>query len=236
MIRIIKKILKITGYTVLGIVAFVCLYFLTAFVCSRITINNAPAGSQEVTLYIKTNGVHTDIIVPVHTGQMDWSREVKFSNTTSKDTSCQYLALGWGDKGFYLNTPQWSDLKFSVAFNAAFGLSTTAIHATFYNSLQENERCRKITISRDQYQLLINYITASFRKDENGHFINIKTNANYSEADAFYEAKGSYNLFRTCNTWANNALKTSGLKCCLWTIFDKGIFLKYPLLYGSATP
>jgi hypothetical protein len=73
----------------------------------------------------------------------------------------------------------------------------------------------------------VKYILDSFQQDANGHLINIQTNANYSHADAFYEAKGSYSLFHTCNTWANNGLKASGQKCCLWTIFDTGIFLKY---------
>jgi hypothetical protein len=54
-----------------------------------------------------------------------------------------YLAFGWGDKGFYLNTPEWADLKVSTALNAAFGLSSSAIHSTFYKKLRENETCKK---------------------------------------------------------------------------------------------
>lgn len=139
----------------------------------------------------------------------------------------QFVAFGWGDKSFYLETPNWSDLKFKVAFNAVFGLSTTAIHATFYNSLQENESCKEIRISQQEYNKLCKYILQSFQLNEKSETINIPTNANYGNTDAFYEAKGTYNLFFTCNTWANNALKVSGLSCCLWTIFDTGIFLKY---------
>ena len=199
----------------------------TAFVCSRITIGKDAGTKDEVAIYIKTNGVHTDIVMPVRTPQIDWSREIKYANTALHDTTWQYIALGWGDKGFYLQTPNWSDLKFSVAFNAAFALSTTAMHATFYKELQENDRCHKMLISRDQYARLIDYVTKSFQHDASGHFINIKTKANYCQSDAFYEANGSYSLFHTCNTWANNALKKCGQKCCLWTIFDTGIFLKY---------
>jgi uncharacterized protein (TIGR02117 family) len=158
---------------------------------------------------------------------MDWTQEVKPANTTAKDTSYQYLAMGWGDKGFYLQTPTWAELKASVAFKAATGLSSTAIHATYYAAMQENERCKKIMISREQYTRLISYISNSFKKDEQGHFMYIATNANYGSHDAFYEANGSYSLFRTCNTWANSALKSCGQKCCLWTAFDTGIFLKY---------
>jgi uncharacterized protein (TIGR02117 family) len=91
----------------------------------------------------------------------------------------------------------------------------------------ESEVCKKININKDQYQRLINYITGSFQKDSKSHFINIKTNANYGKTDAFYDANGSYSMFHTCNTWANNGLKACGQKCCLWTAFDTGIFMKY---------
>jgi uncharacterized protein (TIGR02117 family) len=74
---------------------------------------------------------------------------------------------------------------------------------------------------------LIQFITSSFQKDKEGHFMPIKTNANYGKTDAFYEANGSYSLLHTCNTWANNGLKACGQKCCSWTPFDTGIFLNY---------
>ena len=80
---------------------------------------------------------------------------------------------------------------------------------------------------KNQYLRLISYFKNSFKTSENGSLIHIKTNAVYGQHDAFYEAIGGYSLFKTCNTWANNALKTSGQRCCLWTPFDTGIFLKH---------
>lgn len=52
---------------------------------------------------------------------MDWSQKIPFSQTKGKSTDFNYIAFGWGDKGFYLDTPTWADLKFSTAFKAAFG-------------------------------------------------------------------------------------------------------------------
>jgi uncharacterized protein (TIGR02117 family) len=171
--------------------------------------------------------VHTDIVMPVKNDVIDWSKEIRFENTLGKDSLMKYVAMGWGDKGFYLETPTWADLKFTVAFKAATSLNTSAIHATFYNDLEEDESCKRIFISREQYSRLVKYINESFQFDPNGHLIHIKTNANYGRNDAFYEAKGSYSLFHTCNTWANNALKSCGQKACWWTPFDTGIFEKY---------
>jgi uncharacterized protein (TIGR02117 family) len=203
------------------------LYLFSAYCLSRITIDKEANTKEEVTIYILTNGVHTDLVVPVTNEIYDWSQKVKFENTRAKNKAYKYLAMGWGDKGFYLETPEWKDLKASVAFKAAFALSTTAIHATYYETMKVGDDCREIQISKEQYRRLVNYITQSFQKDKDGYFKHIVTNAVYGMNDAFYEANGSYSMLHTCNSWANNGLKASGQKCCLWTAFDTGIFEKY---------
>ena len=222
-----KKIFKCVIYFLIGLMVIISFYLIGAFCLSRITVNEEIKTTKNVTIYIKTNGVHTDIIVPVKNSQIDWSKEIKFSHTQLNDTMMRYLALGWGDKGFYLETPKWADLKFSTAFKAAFALGTTAIHATFYDTLIENQQCKKIMLSKDQYARLIKYISNSFKNDDHKHIINIITKANYSNKDAFYEANDSYSMLHTCNTWANTGLKKCGQRACLWTPFDTGIFLKY---------
>jgi uncharacterized protein (TIGR02117 family) len=222
-----KKYAKYLLYLTLSVLGFVLMYLGCAYCLMRITVDKEPTASNDVAIYIKTNGVHTDVVVPVKNNMYDWSKEIKYTNTTRTDTTMRYLAMGWGDKGFYLETPTWADLTAKVAFKAAFALGATAIHTTFYSTMQENETCKKININAAQYQRLINYINNSLQKDANGHLIHIKTTANYSNYDAFYEAKGSYSMLHTCNTWANNALKNCGQKACLWTPFDTGIFLKY---------
>jgi len=223
----LKKALKIALKIVLVFIGLILIYLIAAFSLSKITVNQEPDTKPELAIYILTNGVHTDIVMPTKNDQMDWSQQVKFENTKAADSTYKYIAMGWGDKGFYLETPEWSDLKASVAFKAASGLSTTAIHATYYKSLKEGEDCKKMMISKEQYGRLIKFIKDSFQTDASGNFIFIKTDANYGKTDAFYEANGSYSLFHTCNSWANSALKASGQKCAYWTATDSGIFSKY---------
>jgi uncharacterized protein (TIGR02117 family) len=222
-----KKVLKYMIMSFLSVFSFLIIYALSILIFSSITIEKEANTTEEVEIYIKTNGVHTDLVLPIQNEQINWCKEIKFENTVSKDTNQQFVGIGWGDKGFYLETPKWEDLKVSVAFKAAFALSSTAIHTTFYNRMIESESCKKIKISKKQYTRLIKYISDSFQKDANGHFINIQTTAHYNKADAFYEAKGRYSLFFTCNSWANAGLQSCGQKCCFWTPFDKGIFSKY---------
>ncbi|WP_136669170.1 TIGR02117 family protein [Flavobacterium sp. H122] len=221
--RIIKFILK--SFAVF--IALILFYVLSAFTLSKISVNsNTAAEGQTIPVYILSNGVHTDIVVPVKNHLYDWTQKVKFENTIAKDTSAQFLAFGWGDKGFYLETPTWADLKFSTALKAATGFSASAIHATFYKSLKENDNCKRIMISESEYMDLVGFISNSFEQDL-GNFLKIETDAVYGKNDAFYEAKGSYSLFHTCNTWTNNALKAANQKAALWTPTDTGILYHY---------
>ncbi|RLJ77497.1 TIGR02117 family protein [Pedobacter alluvionis] len=222
-----KKVLKYTGRFLMAFIALIGIYFLTAFCCSRITVNANPTNPKEIAIYIMTNGVHTDIVVPAVTEQINWTKEINYQNTLEADSTYQFLAIGWGDKKFYLETPEFSDLKLSNGLRAISGLSTSAMHITYYKNIGEDASCKKIMISHVQYKQLVEYILNSFKKDAAGHLINVKSNIHYDIGDAFYEAKGSYSIFKTCNTWANAALKSCGQRSCLWTIFDTGIFLKY---------
>jgi uncharacterized protein (TIGR02117 family) len=222
-----KRTLKFSGISILLFFIIIVFYLFSALFLSVISIDEEKNAKDEVEIYIKTNGVHTDLIVPIKNDLKDWSKLVKFENTLSKDTTYNFLGMGWGDKGFYLETPTWAELKPSVAFKAATGLNTTAIHATFFKNMHEDASCKKIIISKEQYGRLIAYIDNSFKKDKLGQSIYIKTNANYGNDDAFYEANGKYSMLHTCNTWANVGLKICGQKCAFWTPFDKGIFYHY---------
>ena len=117
----LKKVIKLIGKVLLGFIALLLLYLGSAFVLSRITVEEEPNEPDEITIYILTNGVHTDIVMPVTTAQIDWSEQIKYENTKEGDSSYSHVAMGWGDKGFYLETPTWGDLKASTAIKAATG-------------------------------------------------------------------------------------------------------------------
>lgn len=225
---LLRKSLKILLRTFGFILLFIITYIISAYTLSWIPVN--PSFTQcerdAIEIYIITNGVHTDIVLPIKNELKDWSQNVNPANTKSGSVRANFVAFGWGDKGFFLNTPTWGDLKFSTAFNAMFFLSTTAMHVSFYESMRESVFCRKICISKESYLKLINYINKSFAADTSGNFKLIK-GASYGQHDSFYDANGTYSLFFTCNTWANSGLKAADLKACLWTPFDKAIFKKY---------
>lgn len=223
------KIILIYFLKTLGfIVGIIVLYAVLGYLLPFIEVSAKDDGEQkEIPIYIYTNGVHTDIVMPVKNELHDWSAKIPFANTTSKKTDYSYVGIGWGDKGFYLDTPTWADLKFSTAVKAAFWMSESAMHTSFYNTMTEASDCKKIMISKKQYEALVKFIDDKFDRDANDHYLLIPTKAVYSDNDAFYDAKGSYSFLNTCNTWANDALKAAGQKAAWWTPTDYGIFLHY---------
>ena len=223
-----KKFLTVTGKLLLSLFSVVLLYLFLGYFLPIIPVQAVATPEQKVVKgFIKTNGMHTDIVVPVKSDYVDWSEKFPFENTLSKRTDYKFVGIGWGDKGFYLDTPTWADLKFSTAVKAAFWMSDAAVHTTFYDEMKVNDSVKSFTMTERQYERLIKYVDDSMDKDREGNYINIPTNAVYGKDDAFYEAKGAYSFLFTCNTWTNKGLKVAGQKAALWTPTDFGIFRHY---------
>lgn len=222
--KIIFTVLKVLG----TFVGLILIYIICGLLLPFIKISPQKVGEPKtITAYILTNGVHTDLVLPIKSEEIDWSQEISFENTKSKRTDYNYLSVGWGDKGFYLETPTWADLKVSTALKAAFWMSESAMHCTFYEKMTEGADCKKIMLTKTQYLSLISFIQNKFDRDQNGKPILIKTDAVYDTNDAFYDAKGSYSFLYTCNTWANDGLKAAGQEAAFWTPTDFGIFQHY---------
>ena len=223
-----KKALFLTLKVIGFILGAVFLYIILALVLPLIPINAEKTDDPKIIeAYIMTNGVHTDLVLPIKTKYIDWSQKLPFENTKGQDSNQNFIAFGWGDKGFYLDTPTWADLKFSTAFKAAFWLSDSAMHCTYYKKMTVGADCKKIMLTEKQYQNLIKFIDDKFDKDAQGNYHVIKTDAVYDNNDAFYDAKGTYSFAYTCNTWANQGLKVAGQKAAFWTPTDFGIFRHY---------
>jgi uncharacterized protein (TIGR02117 family) len=222
-----KKILKISGKSFLIFLIIISLYFLFSGIFSNIIVNKNQNQPKETAVYISTNGFHTDIVMPVKTEVVDWSEKIKYFDTKSKNNIQDFVAVGWGNKDFFINIPGWSQLQLSIAVKAVLGICPSEIHTKFLKSVNEDKKKKKIELSKSQYIDLVNFIESYFKKDSFGNFINISTPNTYGDSDAFYEAKGRLTPFFTCNTWANSALKSAGLRSCLWTPFQSGIFKIY---------
>ena len=222
-------IFRVIKFFAKGLVAFLIillLYFVAALILSAIPVNTNRQPGGDITIYLRTNGVHTDYIFPVENEIMDWEKIIDSSYTLSKRGNYEYISFGWGDLEFYRNTPEWNDLTFPTAMQAVFLPTPSAMHIEFEPVPRFDQPTVPIKITHNEYRTLVEYVQWSFQKDFSG---NVKPvpDLHYNQNDAFFYAKRSLNSFYTCNTWINNGLKEAGLPACLWTPFDDAIFYKY---------
>jgi uncharacterized protein (TIGR02117 family) len=216
----LRLILRILKRTLLLVVGGVALYGGLALLLPRIPLHaDWRPPDAGVTLFIESNGVHTDFVVPIRTAAVDWSQHLPYEWFERADATFEYVSFGWGDRGFYLETPTWSDLKFTTAFKAAFFLDTAALHVTYYRwPPATTPHCRELRISADQYRQLVDYILTTFVSDANGRFEPID-HPGFTSHDRFFAAHGTYSLFHTCNGWTGAGLDAIGVRTGLWTPF-----------------
>lgn len=210
-----RRLLKYITRTLFGFLAFILAYGLIAFLLSLLSTSPSDLDCLSTqNIYVSTNGVHLDLIVPVEfIKRADWAG-VPLPNDT------KFVSFGWGDQGFYLETATWDDLRFSVAAKALFWRSKTAMHLTYYRGRLSN--WVQLPLCSAQMDDLLLYIRQSFQDTPSGAPI-LLPGKGYGPRDDFYEGKGSYSILRTCNNWANQGLKRAGVQTAIWSPVDKGV-------------
>ncbi len=209
-----RRALSFVGKMFLFLISAILLYGLIAVLLSIITTRPSSvecAKNREV--YIASNGIHLDIILSPDL----FTDEKKAQFDLFTET--QYVAFGWGDKDFYVNTPTWGEMTFWITFKALFLKSDSIVHVTQHN--RKYKHWKEVDLCEAQMDALLAYIWSSFEYEENGRIVALK-NSGYATNDTFYEAEGSYSILRTCNNWVNIGLKKAQVKTALWSPFGFG--------------
>jgi uncharacterized protein (TIGR02117 family) len=227
-----RKILRVLKFVSLTLFAFVFSYLACAHSALLFPANAAlsvanSASEPGVDIWVLSNGVHTDIVLPL--APMRGATQVVADQNALNQApnwrtmlppaiatdAFDAIAIGWGDREFYLNTPSWAELKISTAARALFAQNASLVHVQYLTRAQLKGAIT-LRLSAANYQRLAQFIlrTAAL-KNGVGHSIG----AHYNDDDAFFEANGAYSAFNTCNSWTGRALRTAGVKVSRWTPF-----------------
>ena len=144
------RFLRRLGKTLAALLAVLLAYLLAAFTLGSIVLTPERHGRRDITLYLLDNGVHTDLALPLANDTYDWTTFIRPEDARDTAFAPAYVAFGWGDRAFYLETPHWRDLKATTAWNAISGQGATIIHATFLPPLRETAHSIAIPVSRDE--------------------------------------------------------------------------------------
>ena len=151
------------------------LYLVAALILGLIPVNRHFREHDDgMLVYLLSNGIHSDIVLPLHSGDIFWDDFFRDSESIQKIPGVKYIAFGWGNRLFYLNTPEWNDLTPSIAVNALFIKTEPAMHVTFYSYTPvSGDLCISIKINHDQLKHLSEFVKSSFVTDSHGHPVKI---------------------------------------------------------------
>jgi uncharacterized protein (TIGR02117 family) len=210
--------MKLVAWRVTRIVAAIAAlpiaYVAAGLIGGAIPANNGwRAPDDGVVIFVETNGIHTGLVLPKVAAGVDWRGLARARDLGDPRYAVYpYIAVGWGDRAFYLGTPTWADVKPGTALAAAIGSEHTLLHVDHIPRPRPAADERAIVLRPDEYRRLAAFVRASVRAG--GH-----SYRGYDAYDAFYDATGRYSALRTCNAWTGEALRAAGVRVGRWTPF-----------------
>lgn len=201
--------------------AMVGLYLLGAFVGSRLPVNRDWRQPEVgVTIFVASNGIHTSLVLPVAALSADLRRLTSVRQVRIQGRTASYVGFGWGDRGFFLETPEWRDLDPGIVAGALIGAGPTLVHVDYLGPLRPGRYVRPVRLAPDQYRRLVDYVTQTFEVGPDGRATAI---AGYGPDDLFFEANGRYSALHSCNDWTRQGLAAAGVRIGAWTPFAGGV-------------
>ena len=202
------------GWLAKGLAVLVLAYAAAGMIGGSIPANASwVQPSDGVRIFVEDNGIHTGIVMPVSAAGVDWRGTFLVSDLADpRYAGFDHVAVGWGDRAFYVDTPTWGDINPVVVLRAAVGSSRTVLHVEHVPAPPTGNTVRAIVLTPDQYRRL-----AAFVRDTLG--TGGKVASGYGPDDAFYDARGTYSAITTCNEWTGRALRHAGVRVGAWTPF-----------------
>ncbi|WP_337659009.1 TIGR02117 family protein [Sphingorhabdus sp. Alg231-15] len=202
--------------------AVVMLYLVAALLGSIFPANQFWKSPDDgIELFIETNGLHTGIIMPMHSDAHDWSELIRPQHLDDPTEYGSHILVGWGHEGVYRNAEHWQDLRVKDAASAVFGSSDVLLHVYHLNYPQVYPHYRRsFKVTESEYRLIVEAIKQRFVLDEAGRSI---PSPGYGKDDLFYKSRGHYNAFYTCNSWTSDVLRQAGIRTGIWTPFQGGV-------------
>lgn len=199
-------------------------YLAAALVGGFLSVNRDWVEPDEgITVYLASNGVHADLVLPVEAGGMDWDPLFPARDFQRKPAGVRWIAFGAGERRVYLETPRWRDITPATIWAATTG-GERVMHVEWVGDPAFNARAIRLT--PEQYRRLWAAIRSDFVLTDGGRPIRID-HPGYWAYDAFYQGRGKASAIDTCNQWVAGRLRLAGVKAPLWSPFAQPLSWRY---------
>lgn len=207
-----KQAGRITGLLLLGFIAVL----LFALVLGALLPRNGSWRESEtgITIWIDATLAHTELVLPVSAAGHDW-RSTLPPEVFPAGRQATHLGFSWGERDFFLATPDWSDFELLRGLRALFASEHSLVH--IYRL--QGPRGHAIRLSQAEYERLVAFLLAEIGT---GPPVD-----GYGPDDIFLPGTSRYSALRTCNQWIADALAQTGVKVSSWTPFAQSLIWRF---------
>lgn len=223
--RYLKLARRIAGWALAALAALLAVFALFGWIGSAIPRNGGwHEPDRGVEIMVGTNGIHTELVMPLITPEKDWRPDFPASDLAQAERDYTHVAVSWGEREVFLNTPTWWDLKPMTVLRIAGVGGDGLLHVSHYVRPAPSDDNRPLTLSRAQYRRLVAAIERSLPQGKRVRY------DGYGPDDVFYEGPGRYTITNTCNQWTSDKLAEAGVRTGWWTPFAGGVMKWVPEL------
>lgn len=199
-------------------------FLLTAWLGAALPRN--PGWSEPargITIMVETNGVHTGIVMPVVSEVKDWRTTFPSAGEPRPQDGQlpTHIAVGWGEKEVFLNTPTWGDLKLATVVRIVLHGGEGLMRVAHYVRPAPSEHHRPVTLRPAEYARLVERVEAALPALPPG--AERRNYPSYELGARHYDAAGRYTVTNTCNQWVSDVLAHAGMEIGTWTPLAGGV-------------
>lgn len=195
-------------------------FLLAALAGSLLPLNRGwKEPAEGTTIYLRSNGIHVDIVMPAQAQELDWSALLPPSHVREAPVEVRWYGFGAGERRVYLETPTWGDITPRTLWSALTG-GERVLHVD--QTAVPGAELYALRLRPEEYRRL----WAAVRADFDGPPRRID-HPGYGPDDAFYQARGRASAVQTCNQWVADKLRLAGVRTSAWTPFTQGLLWRY---------
>jgi uncharacterized protein (TIGR02117 family) len=178
-------------------------------------VEQTPEVAGDVRIGLARGPIHYDLLLP---NDADLRARFAFAEAAGVPLSnpeARWLMVGWGADEFYTRTGEYGDIAFGPVLHAITG-DASVMRLDAVGPVDGVQGVRFLTITQGQYAALLDGIDASFLRNVDGAPMAADATG-FGLTDAFFMAKGKFNIFYTCNAWVGTQLRAAGVPMGVWT-------------------
>ncbi|MCL4547171.1 MAG: DUF2459 domain-containing protein [Bacteroidetes bacterium] len=202
---------------------FTCAFYLTAY---SFLIHAQTDEPDTIDVYLVKESWHTGLMFGINDFTIRSLPVLKYFE------GFEYADIGWGDADFYQNP----GFDLYLAAKAILIPTPTVIRIDGYKFpiekiIEWREFAIKFKLPKERFLLLVGYINNHIRYDNDNEPIISKREKD--KPIIFFKSFGEYYLFRTCNTWAAEALQATGIDVDTFCLITAGQLYSKLAKFGS---